>query len=65
MDDMEIMMVCPFCGKKHSVIVPFEGYLDYMDGELASIAFPTLTPTEREQIISNICPRCQTSIFGE
>lgn len=65
MDDMEIMMVCPFCGKEHSVVVPFEAYLDYMDGELASIAFPTLTPTEREQIISNICPRCQTSVFGE
>ena len=62
---MEIMMQCPFCGKTHSVNVEFDAWLDYMDGELAQNAFPDLSPTEREQIISNLCPSCQDSIFGE
>lgn len=61
---MEIMMQCPFCGKNHSVNVEFDAWLDYMDGELAQNAFPDLSPTEREQIISHICPSCQDSIFG-
>lgn len=62
---MEIMMQCPFCGKTHSVNVEFDAWLDYMDGELVQNAFPNLSPTEREQIISNLCPSCQDSIFGE
>jgi len=33
-------------------------------GELAQNAFPYLSATEREQLISHICPKCQDSIFG-
>lgn len=57
-------IVCPFCGKLHFVEV-LESELDaYNSGALAQVAFPNLSATEREQIISGICPKCQDSIFG-
>ena len=57
-------MVCPFCGKVHFVEV-LESELDvYNSGALAQVAFPNLSATEREQIISGICPKCQTKIFA-
>lgn len=64
MCDTTLVMTCPFCGKKHKVEVVGSDYFTYMDGELAQNAFPYLSATEREQIISHICPACQESIFG-
>ena len=60
---IEVVEVCPFCGEIHSVVVPAEGYFAWQSGELIQNALPMLTPTQREQIISGICPRCQNSIF--
>lgn len=65
--DLRIGFVCPFCGGEHSVKVKIEDYLFWRDGELAQNAFPYLTATEREQVISNICPDCQkdlADVFG-
>jgi len=59
-----IVLACPFCGKEHSVKVPAEGYIKWLNGELVQKAFPELSATEREQLISQICPDCQESIFG-
>ena len=55
---------CPFCGKLHSVKVKENHFLDWKNGELAQKAMPELSPTEREQLISRICPTCQERIFG-
>ena len=55
---------CPFCGKLHSVEVEESHYLDWKDGELAQNAMPELSPTEREQLISGMCPTCQKEVFG-
>lgn len=57
-------MVCPFCGQIHEVRVLEASYVMYRAGELAQNAFPYLSATEREQIISHICPDCQKDIFG-
>lgn len=57
-------MNCPFCGASHFVLVPVEELVEYEMGALAQVAFKSLTPTEREQIISQICPECQEKIFG-
>ena len=54
-----------FCGKTHEVEVDFDAYLEWEDGKCIQDAMPNLTPTEREQLISHICPRCQDLIFGE
>jgi hypothetical protein len=57
-------MICPVCEELHFVETTDEQYIAYENGELAQVAFADLTPTEREQIISHICPACQEKIFG-
>ena len=61
---MIIETVCPFCGKEGAVKVKMYDWLNYVNGTLAQNAFPYLSTAEREQIISNMCPACQASIFG-
>lgn len=57
----KIGIVCPFCGKEHFVTVN----MPWENGELIQKAMPSLSATEREQLISHICPKCQVSVFGE
>ena len=64
MTEILLEFICPFCGKWHEVEVAEEQYAEYCGGELAQVAFPQLTPTEREQIISHLCPQCQSKVFG-
>lgn len=65
MKDIIITITCPFCGKDHEVACNEEHWLDWQNGELIQNAMPELTATEREQLISHLCPSCQKSIFGE
>ena len=60
-----VKMNCVFCGRPHSVSVPSKGYQLWRPGELIQRAMPTVSATEREQLISRICPKCQESIFDE
>lgn len=58
---------CPFCKTITTINVRpsrltdlyFRGFL------LAQEAFDYLSDTEREVIISGICPKCQDDIFGD
>ena len=63
--DIRVHITCPFCGADHSVIVDFNEYSAWQAGELIQRAMPTASATEREQLISGICPKCQEGIFGE
>ena len=56
-------LTCPFCGATHYVEVDYDDLQSYEAGALAQNAFPYLTATEREEIISRLCPECQYSIF--
>lgn len=60
---MIILLKCPFCCKDHDVKVQIAEWFNYVNGETATNAFPKLSSTEREQIISEICPDCQNTIF--
>ena len=60
-----VAMTCTFCGQFHLVEVDLEQFEAWKNGELIQKAMPDLTPTEREQLISQICPKCQEKIFGE
>ena len=62
---IDVDMSCVFCGDDHAVEVELKDYERWENGELAQNAFPYLTPTEREQLISGICPKCQAKIFGQ
>lgn len=63
--DMTLEIMCPMCGQLHYVELNENDYLDWIfDDKLAQEAFPYLTPTEREQIITRICPECQDRLYG-
>lgn len=64
MTEVGMVLVCPFCGVEHFVFVPVEEFAEYEAGALAQNAFKSLSATEREQIISHICPECQEKVFG-
>lgn len=55
---------CPFCGATHSVLVDDASFLRWQAGALIQDAMPDLSPTEREQLISGLCPDCQADVFG-
>lgn len=61
---MDILLDCFGCGKDFSVKVPFEGFLAYQEGALIQDAYPDLSATDRESLISQLCPCCQKKIFG-
>ena len=63
-DIMDLSLQCPCCGATHTIRVSTKNFEEYKNGALARVAFPTLSPTEREQIISGLCPDCRKSIFG-
>ena len=63
---IELIKTCPFCGGDHSVEVGLIDAINYeMGNGYAQELFPYLSATEREQIISGICPKCQVNVFGE
>ena len=55
---------CPFCGKVNEIVVPKDGYVRWVDGELIQKALPTLSDEEREMLLSGICPPCWDEAFG-
>ena len=60
-----VVMTCTFCRKFHLVEVDLEQLEAWQNGELIQNAMPDLTLTEREQLISGLCPKCQAEVFGE
>jgi len=62
---IDVTMVCPFCGKEHFVTVNFDDCLAWNNGALVHKTFPYLSATEREQLISGLCPDCQKNFFRE
>lgn len=57
---------CPSCGEKHTVYVPADGYYKWVNKDMyVQDAFPNLSATEREQLLSGLCPRCQAIVFDE
>jgi len=62
---IDVAIICPFCGKDYAVDVNLAQYEAWQNGELIQNAMPDLTPVEREQLISGLCPKCQAKMFGE
>ena len=62
---IDVSIICPFCGEHHAVEVNLAQYEAWQNGELIQRAMPNLSATEREQLISHICPNCQAEVFGE
>lgn len=63
MNSIYVYRTCPFCGKKTQIVISQHDYDNWCNGALVNNAFPYLTATERESIISGLCPDCQKEIF--
>ena len=51
--------VCPFCGEPDTIRVTLEGFKKYFGkSELIQNAFPELSASKREQIITGTCETC-------
>lgn len=62
---MIVKQTCPMCGKAHSVTVNSDDYNKWASGStLIQDAMPRLSDTEREQLLSGLCPRCQDIVFN-
>ena len=59
-----IITSCPICGHANEIEVNEEDYFDWCDGKLAQDAFPYLSPSEREKLISGICPKCWDKFYA-
>lgn len=55
---------CPFCGKKVEVEVEESQYIAWLNGALVQDAFPTMSATNREILLTGMCPKCQDIIFS-
>lgn len=53
-----IESICPFCRVRQQVLVNNEAFQNWENGELVQNAFPKLTPTEREALMTGICDNC-------
>ena len=62
---MIINTQCPFCSRKSTIQVDDLAYELWKNGKLAQHAFPSLTPDQREQIMTGICPKCWDDTFKE
>ena len=58
-----IECVCPSCGKAQKIKVNSEDYEKWENGELVQRAFPYLSSSEREALITGICDNCWNSLF--
>ena len=54
---------CPFCGKKTEIQIEEAQYFNWLSGAMVQDAFPTLSATDREVLLTGMCPKCQDSIF--
>lgn len=61
----EVACVCPVCGEVTFIEVRCEDWDEWGYGKSAQQAFPYLTATERETLISGLCEECQNDVFGE
>ena len=60
-----MLRVCPLCGKDSDVEVPAQGLWDWEHGAFVQVAFPGLTPGEREVILNGSHEECFAKAFAE
>lgn len=61
---IEAHLRCRFCLKEFTFKIGIEDFRDWQNGKLAQDAFPYLTSSEREILISSTCENCWNKLFG-
>ena len=60
-----IRSTCPCCGTLNHIHALQSKFDAGQAGALVQDAFPTMSTTERESLISGLCPDCQATFFAE
>jgi hypothetical protein len=61
---MDLLIQCSSCGREFPLVVNAEDYENWSRrGVFAQVAFPYLTPDERELLISQTCGDCWEKLF--
>ncbi len=55
--------ICPMCRTPSVTKVPDEEYAAWRGGMMIQAAMPSLTPMQRETLISGTCPKCWEVLF--
>lgn len=63
MADKAVAKLCPFCKRITWLSVPVEAYEACQMGICIQNAWPDGSATDRETLLSGICPECQKEIF--
>ena len=62
---MKIERKCPHCLIVRTIEVDENQYKEWKAGKLIQRAFPNLNSSQRETLITGICPECWSKIFGD
>ena len=60
-----VTKICPKCNKPSYVDIPKDAYEKWQMGVCIQNAWPDGSATDREVLISGICPECQKEIFED
>ena len=61
---MEINVNCVECGESHNITVDRMDYFHFQQGELPQHAFPYLSSTDQQLLVSKICGECFEEMFA-
>lgn len=62
---MRINVPCVLCGVTNSIECSKDGYRKWQGGALVQDAFPELDASQRELLISGVCPTCWDNMFAD
>ena len=65
MADRAVARVCPLCKSTTWLSVPVEAYEAWQMGMCIQNAWPDGSATDKETLISGICPECQKETFED
>lgn len=57
-DDLTLGVKCPFCGEVQNIQVTSQQFFDWQHGKLVQDAFPQLSASQREVLLTGICDDC-------
>jgi hypothetical protein len=60
-----IRSTCPCCGTLNHIHALQSEFDAWQAGALVQDAFPTMSATDRESLISGLCPDCQATFFAD
>ena len=63
MEKISVFTTCPWCGRENEVRVFKDDLIKWNNGEFAQKAFPYLSASERETLITGICPADWDNMF--